>query len=148
MRSCGQRSDLDGVAQVMKSRDEPLGLCSFGTLVEMVVTKVVIAGTVFEHVVYGGKDRSGDGADGFFGTTPGTDSVELGLEIAALLAHSGPAALDQGCLEPRGALRMRVDRRFPALSSFLGHRPAHEIRCAAVGNRPMSVPISAAIICA
>src|SRR3954467_13391104 len=43
---------------------------------------------------------------------------------------------------------MRVDRRFPALSSFLGHRLAHEIRCAAVGNRPMSVPISAAIICA
>src|SRR3954469_24635612 len=113
MRSCGQRSDLDGVAQVMKSRDEPLGLCGFGTLVEMVVTKVMIAGTVLEHVVYGGKDRGGDGADGFFGTTPGADSMKLGLEITTLLAHSGPAALDQGCLEPRGALSYASGRPLP-----------------------------------
>ena len=65
----------------MKSREEPLGLCSFGTLVEMVVTKVVIAGTVFEHVVYGGKDRSGDRADGFFGDTAGTDSVRVMIAL-------------------------------------------------------------------
>ena len=32
---------------------------------------------------------------------------------------------------------MRVERRFPALSSFLGHRPAQETRCAAVANRLM-----------
>ena len=38
---------------------------------------------------------------------------------------------------------MRVERRFPVLSSFLGHRPAQEMRCAAVANRLMSLPISA-----
>src|SRR5439155_10555027 len=31
--------------------------------------------------------------------------------------------------------RSRVDRRFPALSSFRGHRPTHETKCPAVGNR-------------
>src|SRR5215472_668782 len=46
-------------------------------------------------------------------------------------------ALSQGA--PR---RRRVDRRLPALSSLRGHRPAQERRCAALANRPMSVPIS------
>jgi hypothetical protein len=104
----------------VKSREEPLGLCGFGTMVEMVVTKVVIAGTVLEHVVYGGKDRSGDGADSFFGTTPGSDSMELGLEIATLLAHSCPAALDQGCLEPRGALSHASGTPLPGALIVLG----------------------------
>src|SRR5208283_3825487 len=40
---------------------------------------------------------------------------------------------------------MRVDRRLPALSSFLGQSPAQEIRWPSVGNRPMSTPISAAM---
>src|ERR1700758_2489317 len=40
-------------------------------------------------------------------------------------------------------LRIRVDRRLPALSSFFGHRPAQEIGCPAVGKRLMSRPISA-----
>src|SRR5712692_5170535 len=31
--------------------------------------------------------------------------------------------------------------RLPALSLLLGHSPAHETRCPAVGNRLMSVPI-------
>jgi hypothetical protein len=40
---------------------------------------------------------------------------------------------------------MRVERRLPALSSFRGHKPTHEMKCAAVGKRFMSVPISATI---
>src|SRR5262245_29002679 len=40
------------------------------------------------------------------------------------------------------------DRRFPALSSFRGHSPAHEIKCPTFGNRPISVPISAIKTCA
>ncbi len=42
-------------------------------------------------------------------------------------------------------LRIRVERRLPALSSFRGHRPAQEIRWPAVGKRLMSMPISATI---
>ena len=39
--------------------------------------------------------------------------------------------------------RSLVERRLPALSSFLGQRPAQETRWAAVGKRLMSGPISA-----
>jgi hypothetical protein len=37
-------------------------------------------------------------------------------------------------------LRTRVERRWPALSSLRGQKPAHEIKCAAVGKRAMSSP--------
>src|SRR3989442_16202 len=41
--------------------------------------------------------------------------------------------------------RTRVERCLPALSSLLGHKPAHETRCAELGNRDMSIPISLTI---
>ena len=44
--------------------------------------------------------------------------------------------------------RIRVDRRLPALSSFLGQRPAQEMRWVALAKRLMSLPISAVMICA
>jgi hypothetical protein len=40
-------------------------------------------------------------------------------------------------------LRARPDLTLPADSSLPGHNPAHEARCAALGNRDMSTPISA-----
>ena len=39
-------------------------------------------------------------------------------------------------------MRSCVERRLPALSSFLGHKPAQEMRCADVWNRDMSTPSS------
>src|ERR1700680_4793324 len=38
---------------------------------------------------------------------------------------------------------VRPERRLPADSLLPGHTPAHEARCAAVGNADMSTPISA-----
>jgi hypothetical protein len=72
-----------------------LGLGGFGATIEVVRAQVLIAGAVLEHVIDGCEDGSGDGADGLFGTAPGTDAVELGLHVAALLARRSPAALDQ-----------------------------------------------------
>ena len=111
----------------------------------MIGTEIVIEGAVLEHVVGGGEDRGGEGA------APGAQAMELRLEVAAVFAGGRPGALDQGGLEPGGAprfregrrLRMRLDRRLPALSSFLGQRPAQETRCPTVGKRLMSPPISA-----
>jgi hypothetical protein len=94
-------------------------------------------------VIDGRQDRGGERADRLFGATAGAQAVKLRLEIAGLLAGGGPNALDQGGLEPRSPLRIRVDSRLPALSSFFGHRPAQEIKCPAVGKRLMSRPISA-----
>lgn len=45
-------------------------------------------------------------------------------------------------------LRVRPDRCLPAHSLLPGHSPAQEARCAAVGNRVMSTPISEMITCA
>ena len=90
MRLCRQGRDLDGVAEVLKSGDEILGLRGFGTTIEVVRAQVLIAGAVLEHVVDGGEDRSSDGADGLFGASPGTDAVELGLDVAALFARGSP----------------------------------------------------------
>jgi hypothetical protein len=45
-------------------------------------------------------------------------------------------------------LRSRVERRLPALSSFSGHKPAQEMRCADVWNRDMSTPSSDTIAAA
>src|SRR5215213_3930395 len=59
------------------------------------------------------------------------------LRLAAQ-AHWTRAVFSQGA-----PWRNRVERRLPALSSLRGHRPAQETRWAAVGKRPMSVPISA-----
>src|SRR5438105_9089426 len=42
-------------------------------------------------------------------------------------------------------LVVRLLRRFPALSLWPGHRPAHDARCPAVANWLMSAPISATI---
>src|SRR5436853_135741 len=42
-------------------------------------------------------------------------------------------------------LRRRVERRFPALSSLRGHKPAQDSKCPSLGKRLMSVPISETI---
>ena len=39
-------------------------------------------------------------------------------------------------------LRVLPERCLPADSLLPGHNPAHDARCAAVGNRAMSTPIS------
>ena len=105
-----------------------------GTAIEVIGAKVLIRRAVLEHVIDGGQDGCGDGHDCLLGTTPGFDAVELGLQIAVFLFYRGP-----------GALHTRLDRRLPALSSLRGHMQAHEMRCAAEGNRLMSIPISETI---
>ena len=142
---------MDSITEFLQTRDEAPGLHGFGSAVEVVGAKIVVMGAVFEHVIGGGEDRGGEGADRLFGAAPGAQAMELGLEIAAVFARGRPGALDQGGLEPGGTprlregrlLRMRLDRRLPALSSFLGHRPDQEIRCPTVGKRLISSPISA-----
>ena len=72
-----------------------------------------------------------------------SDAPELRMEVAGLGADAGPGDL------PRIALSQTLPRltgpfsRLPALCLLLGHTPAHEARCPALGQRPISVPISA-----
>src|SRR5688572_1199753 len=67
----------------------------------------------------------------------------LGFEIAVLGAHRRVGHFGQHRVDVevgRGVLPLF---RLPALSRLPGHWPAQEAKCLAVGNRLMSVPVSA-----
>ena len=81
----------------------------------------------------------GDGADGLFGAAAGAQAVELGLEIAALLAGRRPGALDQRGLQPGRALAHAVGAALAGALVVRGHSPAQEIRWPRVGKRLMSM---------
>src|SRR6516162_10942846 len=67
-------------------------------------------------MVGGGEDRGGDGTDRLFGAASGAQATKLCLQIAAVFAGGRPGALDQGGLEPGGALAHPVG---PALARTL-----------------------------
>ena len=74
----------------------PLGLRGFGTTIEVVRAQVLIAGTVLEHVVDGGEDRSSDGADGLFGAVLSLPNFRLPLSWTLSLS-AGRAPNDTCC---------------------------------------------------
>jgi hypothetical protein len=62
-----------------------------------------------------------------------------------LAAH---AAWTSAVLSHGAPWRMRVERRFPALSSRCGHKPAHETKWPELWKRLMSRPLSAPMVSA
>jgi len=131
------RGYLDGIAEFLQTRDEPAHLHGLGPAVEVVGTEIVVESAVIEHVVGGGEDRRRRER------RAGGQAMELGLKIAGVFAGGRPDARIKVVLSQGVPLRVRLDRRLPALSSFLGHRPAQEIRSPTVGKQLMSLPISA-----
>jgi hypothetical protein len=129
------------MAEVGQTFDQALFLPISGTSIEVIAAEVLVHRAVFEHVVDGSKDRGRNGHDRLFGATTGFDAVELALQITFFLtaaqAHCTSVVLSQGA-----PLRGRLDRRLPTLSSWRGHMPVHEMRCAAEGSRLMSIPTS------
>src|SRR5258708_5010694 len=81
LRSGGEWLDFDGIAKVFKALHQALGLRGLGTAVEMLGTEVLVDGSVFEHVVDGGEDGGGDGADGFLRPAAATQAQVLSLAI-------------------------------------------------------------------
>jgi len=59
-------------------------------------------------VPYGG----GNGHDCLLWTAPRLEPQELGLQVAALLAHGRPGALHECGLEPRGTLSQTIGSTF------------------------------------
>ena len=57
----------------------------FGPFVEVIGAKVVVEGSGLQHVIGGGQDRSGDGADRLFGAAAGAKAMKLRLEKAGLI---------------------------------------------------------------
>src|SRR5579859_2694744 len=98
--SSSERLNVHGISQVFEAPDEALCLCGLGAAVEMVTTEVLIGGSVLEHVIGGGKNGGGNGADGLLRSATALDAQELGLRIASLFVFGRPAALDEGGLKP------------------------------------------------
>ena len=116
----GQRTDLNGEAEILKTGDEAFGLDRLGAAVEVIRAEVLIASPVLEHVICGGQYRCGNGADGFLGAAPRAQAMELGLEIGSLLSRRRPGALDQGGLEPGRSLSHAIGS--PLAGAFIGAR--------------------------
>src|SRR4029077_20660760 len=74
----------------------------------MIGSKVLIRGSILEHVVDGSEDRGGNGCDRLLGTPPRLEPQELGLQVAVLLAHGRPGALHECGLEPGGTLPQAI----------------------------------------
>src|SRR5262249_1992998 len=135
-------------AKVGQAFDQAIFLLVGGTAIEVIGAKVLVHRSIPEHVVDGGQDGGDDGHDCLLRAAPGFDAVELRLQVAVFLFYRRPRALTSVVLSQVPPLRRRRDRRLPALSSLRGHMPAHEMRCAAEGNRLMSIPISETTMCA
>jgi hypothetical protein len=84
--------------------DQPARLSLRRRPVEMVWPEVVVEGPVTQHVVSGGQDGSGDGADGLLGSPSIAQALKLGLQIAGLFLDAGPGALHHGGFQPGRAL--------------------------------------------
>jgi hypothetical protein len=114
MTSCSSpnRHDPDGKAKVLNAADKAKDLLGFGTTVEVVGAEVLEESAVLQHVAGSGENRCSDRADRLLCSSSGSQTLELGL---AAQAHWMSVVFSQGA-----PLRMRVDRRLPALSSFLG----------------------------
>jgi hypothetical protein len=77
-----------------------------------------------EHGVDGAQEGGGDGANGFLGASAGLDSMELGVEAAALGSSGRAGAGEEGAFNQREPLRIRVHLLLPALSSLRGRMQA------------------------
>src|SRR5215210_9404502 len=67
---------------------------------KMVWAEILVEGAVAKHVIGGGQDGGGYGADGLLGSAAVAQALELSLKVAAVFACAGPSALDQRGLEP------------------------------------------------
>jgi len=139
---------LDLAAEVIQSSEQTLDRLGAIAASEVIGAKIFVFDPILEHVPSGIEHRGGDRQNGFFGAAASFEAEELGLQVAALDADRCPGGCDQGGFEPRAPLRVRVERRLPALSSFLGHIVAQGSKCPAVGKRALSTPISATKTCA
>ena len=115
-----QRGYLNGISEALKAIDEALRLGRSSPAIEVVGAQILIQSSVGQHMIDGGEDRSGDGADGLLGAAPRPQAMELGLKVAALLARPSPGTLDKSSFEPGGALAHAIGSPLAGASSFLG----------------------------
>src|SRR5258708_15400788 len=91
-------------AEILEALKKPFGDLVLVASGEVLWPEVVILDAVAEHEICGREHRSGDGENRFLRSTTALEAKKLGLEITPLLPGRAPRRLDQGGLEPRGAM--------------------------------------------
>src|SRR5437667_3916849 len=109
---------------------------------EVIGAEIFIQRAVLEHVVSGGEDRGGDGADRLLGAAPSAQPHELRPQVGCLGAGGCPRALDQHIFEPERSLAQAG--RPPLVGTFVIARaqPGPRPQVPGRGEPLMSVPIS------
>src|SRR5271167_1130308 len=80
---CPDRRDLDGKAEVLDAADKAKDLLAFRTAVEVVGAEVLVQRAVLQHVIGSGENRCSDRADSLLRSSSGSQTLELGLKVAA-----------------------------------------------------------------
>jgi len=86
-------------AKLCELDDKAFGPDFLGAAIEMIGIEILELGTVLEHGVDCGEERGRDGAGCLLWSTSTGKPMELGIEVAALLAPGGPGTLDQQGLD-------------------------------------------------
>jgi hypothetical protein len=94
---------LDSKSSVLQAVHELMDVPAVAPFVEVIGTEVFTEGSALQHLIGGGEDRGGDGANGLFGAAAGAQAAELRLEVTGVLTRSGCSSLGKGGFEPGGA---------------------------------------------
>ena len=111
---------------------------------EPVAAEVVVVAVVGEQVPADDQDRVADGDGGFAVSHASWRAASTGRRGRCRVVWRAAEAHSVR-ISPSHRLPLVVvpDRRLPPVMLLPGHIPAHDARCAAVGKRVMSTPISA-----
>jgi hypothetical protein len=107
------RGEFGGEAKIGQALEQTFCLLLLGTAVEVIGAEVVVLIATLEHVISSREDRSGHGADRLLGSASRAHAVELGLDIAGLLAAGGPSALHRKAKKPGRRSCTSISRMMP-----------------------------------
>jgi hypothetical protein len=111
-------------------------------LVEMHWPEIAIGEPALEHVVQADQQGMRDGHESALGSSSALQTTELCRQVGVFGSTRSPSGLYQGTPQPATTLATRTPLRL-VRSLLPGQIPAQDDRCAAVGKRDMSLPISA-----
>src|SRR5262249_40697921 len=92
--------EIDLIAQVEETLDEPAGDLALVALVEVICAQVLVLHAVLEQVPGRGEHRGCDRNDGLLATALALEPIELRPQVAVLRSDRGPRRLHERRLQP------------------------------------------------
>jgi hypothetical protein len=85
----------DSVPECFEAFDQAMGRSNGVAFIEVVRAELLVCGSALQHVVTGGKDRTGDGDQCALGTAQCSQAPELRLQVSPFAFGSCPGGLAQ-----------------------------------------------------